>query len=124
MKSVKQSQSAIAGDKEDESETESSSDVKFESSPYYKINIEKKTTTNTFYRHVLFTSKNQQLVVMSLAPGQSVPTEEHDYAQFVRVEAGEAVFEVDGDRFTVSEDESVSIAESVTHTIYNASESV
>jgi len=52
-------------------------------------NIENETINNKFYRKVLFTSKYQQLVLMSIKPGQDIDYEIHnDNDQFIRVEKG------------------------------------
>jgi len=58
----------------------------------YSINIEKATLTNKNYRKVLFTSKKQQLVVMSIKAGMDIPLEMHKNGdQFIRIEKGKGV---------------------------------
>ncbi len=47
----------------------------------YQTNIIKDTESNTYYRHVLFTGKNSQLVVMSIPPGGEVGEETHKYTE-------------------------------------------
>lgn len=55
----------------------------------FSIDIEKATLENNNYRKVLKTTNNQQLVLMSLIPGEDIPKEIHqDIDQFIRVEAG------------------------------------
>lgn len=55
----------------------------------YTIDIEKATLENTDYRRVLYTNKNQQLVLMSISTGDDIPKEIHpDIDQFIRFEAG------------------------------------
>jgi mannose-6-phosphate isomerase-like protein (cupin superfamily) len=55
----------------------------------YVVNIEKETVDNTYFRKVLNTSKNQQLVVMSIKPKKHIPYEIHpDNDQFIRIEKG------------------------------------
>ncbi len=39
----------------------------------FKTNIENATEKNTYYRKILYTNKKQQLVLMSLNPGQQLP---------------------------------------------------
>jgi mannose-6-phosphate isomerase-like protein (cupin superfamily) len=52
-------------------------------------NIEKITEDNTMYRAVIFTSDNEQLVVMSIPPGTDIGAEIHsDTDQFFRIESG------------------------------------
>ena len=54
----------------------------------YVTNIEKLSLENTFFRKVLYTDKNSQLVLMSLLPGEEIGEEIHDVDQFLRVEKG------------------------------------
>lgn len=54
----------------------------------YIANIEKDTLTNTDFRRVLYTAKNSQLVLMSIAAGEDIGEEVHDLDQFIRIEAG------------------------------------
>jgi mannose-6-phosphate isomerase-like protein (cupin superfamily) len=59
--------------------------------------IESATLDNTYFRHVLFTGKYCQLVVMCLQPGEEIGTEVHEHVdQFFRVEDGEARFILNG----------------------------
>ena len=51
--------------------------------------IEQATIDNGTFRTVLFTGKQLQLTVMSLAPGEEIGVEMHDHLdQFIRVEQG------------------------------------
>ena len=55
--------------------------------------IEKQTLENGYFRHVLFTGKHAQLVVMCLQPGEEIGGEVHaSVDQFFRIEQGEARF--------------------------------
>lgn len=54
----------------------------------YKIDIEKRTLTNTYYRKELFTNRKQQLVVMNLLPDEEIGLEKHKGSQFFRIEEG------------------------------------
>ena len=59
--------------------------------------IEEQTLGNQFFRHVLFTGKYCQLVVMCLQPGEEIGNEVHENVdQFFRVEQGEARFVLNG----------------------------
>lgn len=52
-------------------------------------NIENDTINNEYYRKVVFTSVNQQLVLMSIKPKDDIPKEIHnDNDQFIRIEKG------------------------------------
>src|SRR6266849_6243830 len=46
---------------------------------------------NTSFRHVLFTARQMQLVVMSLQPGEEIGTEVHEVDQLIYIVEGEAV---------------------------------
>ncbi len=57
----------------------------------YSVNIEQMTKENTDFRHVLYTGKFAQLVLMSLLPGEEIGNEVHDTVdQFIRIEVGQA----------------------------------
>jgi len=59
--------------------------------------IEEQTLENEDFRHVLYTGKYQQLVVMCLQPGEAIGNEIHEHVdQFFRVEEGEARFILSG----------------------------
>jgi len=47
----------------------------------YHTNIFSDTAANTYFRHVLFTGQNSQLVVMSIPPGGEVGSETHKYTE-------------------------------------------
>ena len=52
--------------------------------------IENKTIKNEYFRRVLFTAKNMQLVVMDLKPNEDIGVEIHETVdQFFRIEEGE-----------------------------------
>ena len=54
-------------------------------------NIEEASKGNSYFRQVLFTAQNLQLVVMSLEPGEEIGLEMHDHLeQFIRIESGRA----------------------------------
>ncbi len=54
-------------------------------------NIEEAAKVSSYFRQVLFTAQNLQLVVMSLEPGEEIGLEMHDHLeQFIRIESGRA----------------------------------
>ena len=55
----------------------------------YVTNIEKLSLENDYFRKVLYTDENTQLVLMSLLPGEDIGEEVHGLDQFIRVEKGE-----------------------------------
>ena len=62
----------------------------------YVTNIERETLGNTDYRKVLYTGKHEQLVVMSLKPGEDIGEEVHDVDQFIRIEKGDGTVTMNG----------------------------
>ena len=62
----------------------------------YVENIEQLALENEFFRKVLYTDQNVQLVVMALQPGKDIGEEVHQLDQFIRVERGEGVAVLDG----------------------------
>jgi mannose-6-phosphate isomerase-like protein (cupin superfamily) len=55
----------------------------------FVTNIEQKTLKNKYFRQVLFTAKNMQLVVMALKPSEDIGMEVHPKVdQFFRIEEG------------------------------------
>lgn len=89
----------------------------------YKTNIETETLENEFYRKVLHTGKNMQLVVMNLKPGEDIPKEIHpDIDQFFRVEEGEALIQVDGEEYNLTDDEVFIVPAGAEHYVKNSGE--
>lgn len=55
----------------------------------FKVNIEDATLQNTYYRKVLYTTENLQVVVMSLLPNETIDKEIHEHSdQLFRIERG------------------------------------
>jgi mannose-6-phosphate isomerase-like protein (cupin superfamily) len=85
-------------------------------------NIEKKSLDNAYFREVLFTGPNSQLVVMSLKPGEDIGMETHgDVDQFIRVEAGSGKAILNGAEHSLSDGSAVVIPAGVEHNIVNSS---
>lgn len=88
----------------------------------FVTNIEKETEENGFYRKVLFTAKNSQLVVMSLKPGEEIGEEVHELDQFIRIEHGTGKAVLDGKEFALSDGFAVVIPEGTRHNVINTGE--
>lgn len=89
----------------------------------YKANIESLTENNTFFRQVLHTSKNFQLVVMSLKPGEEIGFEVHEENdQFFRFESGIGKVVIDERNYDVKSGDCVIVPKGARHNIMNASE--
>ena len=87
----------------------------------YIVNIEEATAKNSHYRHVLFTAKHTQLVLMSLKPGEEIGEEVHELDQFIRFEAGEGTVILDGKTHTVADGFAVVIPAGTRHNVVNRS---
>ena len=85
----------------------------------YVVNIDQETRSNEDYRRVLYTTKNSQLVVMNIAPGDEIGEEVHELYQFIRFEKGQAKVILNGETYTVGEDFAVVIPAGVTHNVVN-----
>jgi mannose-6-phosphate isomerase-like protein (cupin superfamily) len=63
----------------------------------YSDNIDALASENKDYRHVLYTGRFLQLVLMTLGPGEEIGEEVHaSRDQFFRIEKGQGKFIVDG----------------------------
>ena len=90
----------------------------------YSIDIEARTLANDKFREVLYTAKNSQLVVMTLQPGEEIGLERHEgHDQFIRVEAGEGVAILDGERHALADGVAVVIPAGTEHNVINTSTS-
>lgn len=80
--------------------------------------IEERTLGNTDFRRVLYTSKEMQLVVMAIPPGDEIGEEVHDdVSQFFRFEAGEGEVWIDGVCHKVAADHAAVIPAGARHNV-------
>ena len=80
--------------------------------------IEKLTIGNGDFRHVLYTGKHLQLVLMTLQPGEEIGAEVHeDRDQFFRFEAGEGEVMVDDTTYRVKADDAVIVPQGARHNV-------
>ena len=90
---------------------------------YYAVNIEEETIKNTDYRRVLYTPGYQQLVLMSIPPGEDIPLEvHHDVDQFFRIEKGRGEIRVgksQNDIIKISDGSGVIIKHGTYHRVIN-----
>jgi len=88
----------------------------------YVTDIEQKTLENEYFRQVLFTAKNEQLVVMALKPGEEIGLEtHHGIDQFLRVEAGEGLAVLNGKEYPVKDGSAVVVPAGTAHNFINVS---
>jgi len=82
-------------------------------------NIEEISVKNEYFRQVLYTAKNCQLVIMALKPGEDIGMEVHKLDQFFRVEEGNGVAILDGVRTEISAGFAVLVPAGTNHNIIN-----
>lgn len=95
--------------------------------PFLKINIEKKTRSNSFYRKVIFTTKTMQLVLMSLKPGIEIGKgpgkaggEKHSKTtQFIRIEKGTGIAIIANKKLSLKDGDAIMIKPNTYHNIIN-----
>lgn len=88
----------------------------------YVGNIEQDSLQNEDFRRVLYTAKNQQLVLMSLKPLEDIGEETHnDLDQFFRCEKGEGKAVLDGVEHALKDGYVVVIPAGTKHNIINTS---
>ena len=97
-----------------------SAGIYLESMKGFFVDIEKAALENENFRKVLYTARNSQLVLMSLAPGEEIGEEGHELDQFIRIEAeiGKAV--LDGVEHAISDDSVVIVPQGARHNIVNS----
>ena len=88
----------------------------------YITNIEKLSLENDNFRKVLYTSKNGQLVLMSLLPGEEIGEEVHDVDQFLRVEKGAGKAILNGVAQNISDGSIILVPAGAKHNIINEGE--
>ena len=85
--------------------------------------LEKLTRANTDFRRVIFTGKHEQLVLMSLKPGENIGNEVHPSTdQFFRIEQGTAEFTLRNGRevFELHDGGGVVVPAGMWHDVKNA----
>lgn len=87
----------------------------------YIINIEEATIENNYFRKVLYTAKNMQLVLMNLKPGEDIGEEIHQLDQFIRIESGEGRAILNGIVHIVSDGFSIIVPAGTKHNLINTS---
>ncbi len=88
----------------------------------YVVNIEVETQNNNNFRKVLYTTKNSQLVVMSLQPKEEIGAEVHQLDQFIRIEKGRGKSVLNGKEYEISDGFAVVVPAGTEHNIINTSE--
>jgi mannose-6-phosphate isomerase-like protein (cupin superfamily) len=86
----------------------------------FVADIEELTEENSDFRHVLYTGKSLQLVLMAIQPGDEIGEETHaDRDQFFRVEKGKGEVWIDGVRSKIKSDTAIVVPAGARHNIVN-----
>ena len=89
----------------------------------FNANIEKDTLANSDFRHVLYSGKHSQLVLMSLKPKEEIGMEVHpDNDQFFRFEQGQGKCVIDGNEYLVTDGLAIVVPAGAQHNVVNISE--
>ena len=86
----------------------------------YVVNIKKSAKDNDYFRKVLFTATNSQLVLMSLRPGEEIGAEVHKVDQALYVVDGEGKVVLDGAAQDFTKGAIVVVPAGVEHNVINA----
>lgn len=87
----------------------------------FVINIEKASLENGYFRKVLYTTKNSQLVIMSLKPNEDIGEEVHQLDQFIRCESGNGKAVLDGIEHIIADGSAIVVPAGAKHNIINTS---
>ena len=90
----------------------------------YVVNIEQASLDNEYFRKVLYTTKNTQLVVMSLKPGEEIGKEIHQLDQFIRIESASGKTILNGKEYKIEDGSAIVVPAGVEHNIINTSDEV
>ncbi len=82
--------------------------------------LESLTRKNDDFRHVLFTSGQMQLVLMTLKPGEEIGSEVHSlHDQFLRIEKGKGRIKIGNAKILVGEGDAIVVPAGVRHNLTN-----
>ena len=88
----------------------------------YYGNIEKLTLENENFRQVLYTTKNVQLVLMSIVPNGEIGAEVHtENDQFFRFEAGTGKVLIDDNIYEVKDGDAIIVPAGANHNVFYTS---
>ena len=88
----------------------------------FSVNVEKAVVKNRYYRNVVYTDKNIQLVYMRLRPKEEIGAEKHVRStQFFRIESGKGMAIVGRRRYRLKDGVVVIVPPNTIHNIINTS---
>ena len=86
----------------------------------FVADIEELTEENSYFRRVIYTGKNLQLVLMAIQPGEEIGEETHgDRDQFFRIEKGKGEVWIDGHRSKIKGDDAIVVPAGARHNVVN-----
>ena len=84
--------------------------------------IEELTLENEHFRKVIYTAKNCQLVLMSLAPNEEIGLETHDEGdQFFRFEKGQGKVIINETEYDIEDGDFIIVPSGAQHNVINTS---
>lgn len=83
----------------------------------FVTDIESDTIENDFFRKVLYTGKNSQLVLMSLEPDEDIGDEIHDVDQFFRIDEGDGIVIINGKEYDIENGTAIVIPAGAKHNV-------
>lgn len=83
----------------------------------FKIDIESATLKNNKFRKILYTTRDLQVVLMSLRPDEEIGMEKHNGTQFIRVESGSGRAIVKGRLYLLRDGSAITIDPNTNHNI-------
>ena len=82
------------------------------------FNLDKITLENDYFRRIIYTTKYQQLVIMSV--GKEIPMEIHPgNDQFIKIVCGKCHVKIENEIFELEDGDSVTIPASTNHQVIN-----
>ncbi len=85
-------------------------------------NIEELTLRNKYFRRVISTTKQQQVVLMNIPPHDEIGKEKHSkITQFIRIEGGKGVAILNNTKYSLKDGDFIVVPAGTTHNIKNTS---
>ena len=88
----------------------------------YIANIAELSSDNSYFRKVVYTTKNTQLVLMSLKPQEDIGAETHNLDQMITVVEGDGVAVLDDVEMPIMNGSVVVVPQGTKHNIKNTSD--
>jgi mannose-6-phosphate isomerase-like protein (cupin superfamily) len=90
-----------------------------------EIDIETETLNNTYFRKVISTSSNLQVVVMAIPVGEKIDEEIHKISdQFFKIEDGECEIYIDKNKYVLKKNDIIIVPKNTLHKVVNISSDI